>query len=267
MTTAPPPAEGPDLAAQARRARRFEAVLRTRMASEVRRLPFGTARLCPDLPLVYDASAVEVERPVALVELLDPVEATFVDAGLGHRRITTSAPEVAWTLVPALSGAEGWDVSQVVYMVHDRTTRPAVSPVGFEVVDVDTWLDHADAFTAEHDWGRSAAVQAAMAERDRRLADVVGTRFVLSRDGTAGCHVYRHGEVAQIEEVQVLSAARGQGLGAGLMAAAMAACEDASLVFLVADADDWPRRWYTRLGFTPVASAWAWSRVADGSAS
>jgi GNAT superfamily N-acetyltransferase len=234
---------------------RFEGIRSERIATKVRRLPFGIARLSPDVPLVWSMNAVEVTRPVAVSELLSAIDPVFRDEGLGHRMVATGVAEVAWTLVPALTD-RGWRHEGLVTMVHDGVTRPALSTPGIGAVDLNTWAAHADAFVADEPWGRDPAVQQAMAVRDRRLAERVSTAFLMAADGSAGCHVYRHGRIAQIENVHVLSQARGEGLGRGLMAAALAACGDADTVFVVAGATDWPRDWYGRLGFAPVASSW-----------
>lgn len=241
---------------QARRVLAFDDAVAKRTATRVQRLSFGTARLSPDIPLVYDASAIDVSRPVAVTELLPTVERVFGEAGLRHRKLFTSSAEVAWVLAPALAERD-WNLSRLVYMVHDRTTTPAVSPLGFEEASPARWRAASRRFVLDNPWG-SDAVAADRAVRDRRLRERIGARFLLSADDTAGCHIYRRGPTAQIEEVHVLTEARGRGLGMGLMAAALAACADAKLLFLVADADDWPRRWYERLGFTTVATGWDW---------
>lgn len=249
--------DGPSRGALARHVLRFDRALASRMATHTARLPFGTALMSPDIRWVFHLSQVEVTRPVAAVELFDPVAAMFDQAGLVHRRVTTVRPEVAWTLAPQMH-ERGWEAERLVFMVHDRITTGPVSPLGFAAVDHQTWAACADAFVADHEWGKPTRVQLDMARRDRRLADRIDVEWVLSSEGTAGCHVYRHGRIAQIENVHVLSQARGQGLGQGLMAKAMAVCADAEVVFLVADADDWPRNWYANLGFRPVASGWGW---------
>lgn len=264
--TDPPPTAGhPDADAPtgptrdevARRIQRFEQTMRSRVTTTSVPLPFGMATLSPDLPLVYVASGIEVTRPAAVSEVLDLVESTFANAGLRHRRVMTTVPEVAWCLAPALAD-RGWDTERLVTMVHDGRTAPSVSPVGFDVVDVEAWLPACRRFAAGTEWGRDPAVQESRSQWDRRLAERVGARFVLDADGVAGCHVYRHGQFAQIESVNVLAEARGQGLGQGVMAAAMAQCEGAGLVFLTAHAGDWPRHWYRRLGFEPVGPGWDW---------
>jgi GNAT superfamily N-acetyltransferase len=233
----------------------FDRTLADRLATRVDALPFGTARISPDLPRVYDASCVEVTVPVADDELLSTTESVFADAGLRHRRISTTVAEVASSVGPALT-SRGWSLDRLVYMAHDR--RPAVASTGHSVVDIDTWAPTARAFAAEQ-WGDSA-VRADMAAHDRRLAARIDVRFVLADDGSAGCHVYRLGRVAQIENVYVLSHARGNGLGRTLLAAALHECREADLVFLVAEAGGWQRRWYERAGFAVVASGWSWLR-------
>ncbi|MGI9017662.1 MAG: GNAT family N-acetyltransferase [Euzebya sp.] len=259
-TPAETDADTPSRADVVKRIQRFEDVIYDRIVTTTRQLRFGHARLSTDLSHVFDLNHLMVDRPVAAVELLGLVEEIFLDAGLAHREIQTRVAQVAWTLVPALFD-QGWSLTRLEYMAHDRATAPAVSPLGFREVDIDTWADHATAFVADNEWGRTEPVQRDMAARDRRLAARIDSRFILSEDFSAGCHIYRHGQIAQIEQVHVLSDARGQGLGLGLMAAALAACDSASIVFLVADAEEWPRDWYARLGFTAVASAWEWLKL------
>lgn len=234
----------------------FERTLADRLATRVDALPFGIARISSDLPRVYDASCVEVTGPVADDELLSTTESVFGEAGLRHRRISTTVAEVASSVGPALI-SRGWSLDRLVYMAHDR--RPLVTPKGCSVADIDTWARAARAFAAEQ-WGRDSAVRADMAAHDRRFAARTDVRFVLTDDGSAGCHVYRLGRVAQIENIYVLSHARRNGLGRTLLAAALHECREADVVFLVAEAGGWQRRWYERAGFAVVASGWSWLR-------
>jgi predicted N-acetyltransferase YhbS len=62
--------------------------------------------------------------------------------------------------------------------------------------------------------------------------------------------------------VNTLEEHRGRGVGRAvvLAAAAAARASGADLVFLDADADDWPRLLYGRLGFDPVGEAWEFIR-------
>ncbi|MEE8603086.1 GNAT family N-acetyltransferase [Euzebya tangerina] len=246
--------------AMVRRVQSFDSVFYDRIAEQVTDLPFGVARLTPELPRVYSINGVEVTKPAALSEVLRATEVVMTTAEMRHRLVFTSVPEVAWTLGPGLTD-RGWSMSRTVYMVHDGVTEPLVSPLGFDLVDIERWTAVSAAFTADNEWGRSAPVQADMVGRDRRVAERIDTTFVLSSNGQAGCHVYRGAGTAQIEQVHVLSEARGHGHGTGLLAKALQVAANERLTFLIADADDWPRQWYERWGFVAVASAWEWLRL------
>jgi ribosomal protein S18 acetylase RimI-like enzyme len=239
---------------------RFERSLADQLATQMATVPFGVARFCPDLPLVYDASGVEVTGHVAAGALLPTVERMFAEVRLQHRRVHTTIEGVARSVGPHLLD-RGWSVDSLVYMVYDHRTPAAGPQRGFSTVDVDTWAPATRQFIADEEWGRDPAVQDDIVARDRRLVERINARFVLADDRSAGCHVYRHGGVAQIENVYVLSDARGRGVGRGLLATALHHCRGADVVFLVADAHDWPRHWYRRAGFRTVTSGWSWLRT------
>lgn len=252
----------PGRASLAGRIVRFEQTLADQFATRVATMPFGVARLCPDLPMVYDASGIEVTGHVEISALLSTVEQLFTDAGLQHRRVHTTMGDAAESMDAVLVD-RGWSVERLVYMVYNRRMPTPGPQRGFSVVDVDTWAPAARRFVADQEWGRDRAVQDDMCARDRRLAERTGARFVLADDGSAGCHVYQQGGVAQIEDMYVLRDARGTGVGRGLFSTALQGCRDAELVFLIADADDWPRHWYERAGFRPVTAGWSWRRTPD----
>ena len=89
-----------------------------------------------------------------------------------------------------------------------------------------------------------------------------GTRWFVARaDGRAGASatLYSDGTVAQVEDVGTLPELRGRGLGRAVVSAAVDAAVAAGheLVFLVADAGDWPRDLYGKLGFREIGQGWA----------
>ena len=94
-----------------------------------------------------------------------------------------------------------------------------------------------------------------------------GTRWFVARsDGRAGASatLYSDGTVAQVEDVGTLPELRGRGLGRAVVSAAVDAAVAAGheLVFLVADADDWPRDLYAKIGFREIGREWACLREA-----
>ena len=91
---------------------------------------------------------------------------------------------------------------------------------------------------------RDALVGAAVAERC----------FAVTLDGgqvAARCQLYSQGPVAQIENVYTMAAHRRRGFSRALVshAAREARAAGATLIFLVADAADWPQAFYRSAGF------------------
>ena len=72
------------------------------------------------------------------------------------------------------------------------------------------------------------------------------------------------GEVAQLETVETLPEFRQRGFARAMLSAALAAAADYGVIFLVADADDWPQHFYQRLGFDPVGFESRFLRLLDG---
>ena len=96
-------------------------------------------------------------------------------------------------------------------------------------------------------WPTSGRVSAARA----------GTRFFAAElDGVlAGyCELYLHDGVAQVEDVNTLEGFRNRGAGRAFVLGAIAAARaaGADLVWLLADAEDWPQHLYATLGFEDV---------------
>jgi GNAT superfamily N-acetyltransferase len=92
-----------------------------------------------------------------------------------------------------------------------------------------------------------------------------GTRwFVAGTDSPpilagASATLYSDGVVAQVEDVGTLPELRGRGLARAVVSAATDAAVAAGheLVFLAADAGDWPHRLYAKLGFREAGRGWA----------
>jgi ribosomal protein S18 acetylase RimI-like enzyme len=84
------------------------------------------------------------------------------------------------------------------------------------------------------------------------------------KDGelAATCLIKIDGGTAVVDSVETAPEHRGRGHGHALLAEALALAGEAGcdLVTLEADAADWPRYWYARLGFTEVGRAWSAAR-------
>ena len=101
-----------------------------------------------------------------------------------------------------------------------------------------------------------------LAESDRRFAAAGNARhFAVHVDGTpiSSTDLYSDGRVAQIEDVGTLPDHRGAGHASAVV---MKALEEAramghEFIFLVADARDWPKEMYRRLGFDGVGEKYS----------
>ena len=81
----------------------------------------------------------------------------------------------------------------------------------------------------------------------------------------AVCETYSDGTVGQIEDVATLEEHRGKGYGTEVVLAALASLQRAhhELIFLVADAEDWPKKMYEKLGFEGVGVTYQFIRLPD----
>ena len=127
----------------------------------------------------------------------------------------------------------------------------AVRPVGLEELEP----SEEEALRAEPA-GRDPKVRRQLIAQHERweAAAPAAERLGIAEGGrvVAWCRVYDDGAVSEIDGVMVLPAARGRGLGRALMEGVLDRIPAGRAVFLLADADDWPRHLYGRLGFDVV---------------
>jgi GNAT superfamily N-acetyltransferase len=245
-------AEGLSSPAMAR-AIAFQHAYEDAMATRVEELPdLGRAFFRPALPLVWDLNFVRVERlDGSLTAEAVAAAAERAQRGYGHRKVNVDDEAEGGRLSGGFE-ALGWQPDRSLVMVH-RGPVPA-GATRTEAVELD-WHDFGtgvEDFSKE--LGRPAEVGRQLALRHRVTAGVTSVRWFGLRAGrhvAAFCELYSDGRTAQIETVVTLRPHRQRGLATTVVSAALDAARGHEFVFLVADADDWPRHWYTRLGFEP----------------
>ena len=236
------------------------------VAARFEELPYGVALLRPDLPLVYALNFVWVDdASVGADRLLRDADRILGGAGLGHRRVFVPDARGGGRLRDALVGA-GYEASEEVLMIWRRAVGPAAHETDVEEVSP----RDACAFTAEMmRRGREPGSSLEACEQVGRLKLVLaehGARFFgVRRNGevVSACDLYLADGLGQIEDLQTMEEHRRQGLARAvtLRAAHEARAAGCELVFLAAEANDWPKELYERLGFEPVASTWSFERV------
>lgn len=182
--------------------------------------------------------------------------------GFDHRRVYCATPADADRLRPAMV-ASGYEVADTLVMRWPGGALRA--PVVDEVSVVEADGDLVERWTRAVVAPRSVdAAETAAFVRLTRRQHQLGVRFLVAHAGghlAGGVRVYLDDDVAQVEELDVLEAHRGLGIGRVLLAAALELVGDRHLVFLTSEPDDWPTEWYRRLGFQAVGRSTGFSRV------
>src|SRR4051794_435265 len=144
--------------------------------------------------------------------------------------------------------------------------RPAPPDVAREI-DRGTFEDARRASLRDEPYGSDARVVEALVELDRRTGRAVDVRLfgaLVDGEPASYCELRSDGRVAQIEDVGTLARFRNRGLARATVLAAAAAAVEAGheLVFLVADANDWPVGLYRKLGFDELGGFRSFGRSA-----
>ena len=253
---APPVVPAPsDLAA---RARAFDRSLALRRSPIVRPTTTGWVALDPRVPASYEHNCLWVDGDVDAERWIADAEEAL--AGCAHRRVVLDHEPGA---LPT-----GWFVGEERLMVLGPDVEVA-RPQGVDVRPV----------TAEAmfglwgpSWRRSikgigdSAVddllrREAFADAHLSVLDLA----VVDGDGSprSSAQLRIDGATAALEAVMTEPDARGRGWSRAVVGDAVARARAAGcdLVWLIAFADDWPRDWYARLGFSDVGARWVASRM------
>lgn len=244
---------------------RWNTEVRTAIVSRRLDLPFASAFITDDLPGVYDLNVIAVTTVVPPAVLLRSIERIATAAQWRHRRVEIDDPAVAEPLRAPLSDA-GYSEEQLVTMA--LATPPDPGPAHpTAVVDIAAQRDLSRRLTAQEPWADSEALIDQMTVREQRLGRVTGGRAVVAPpdDPVSRCLLLVTDGLAEIDAVGTLDAHRGQGWSNAVMHRAIREAYDLGIpdVVLVADADDWPRTWYRRLGFREVGRSFAYLRAPE----
>lgn len=250
-------------------AARIKECLRARdeaAVEDVRRTPHGAALLTPSLPLVWALNQLRVDDPTAgAAEVIAEAEEAL--AGYAHRRLVVFDAALGARLARDLVG-HGWNGSRHLLMARRREPDRQPPAGAAAEVDRETGAATLAAFRREQPFGwQEEAVRqlAAMDERYGRVSE--GRDFAAPPDNpVCACRLYVGGGLAQIDEVGTIQAFRGEGHArAAVHAAAEAALEGGSdAVFLEAEAHDWPKDLYWRLGFDEVGELYQFLKPPPG---
>lgn len=245
------------------RASAFEEAMLEASADRVVPSRFGAAIFNDRLPLIWSLNFLRVGATDAGAdEIAAEAERLQGAAGRPHRRVVVLDESTGKRLEPEFT-ALGWKTEVYVYMAHRRENARAVDTS--DVVEVtDELLDPLhERISRETLTDATDEVLAQILEATRLVVGAVAARhFAVLVDGLAvsATDLYSDGRTAQVEDVMTLPEHRGRGYAKAVVWRALeeawAGAHD--FVFLIADARDWPKELYRRLGFDPLGEKYAY---------
>jgi ribosomal protein S18 acetylase RimI-like enzyme len=224
----------------------------------------GRGLFTSSLPLVryLNHFSVDVGACAPLEELIGEAERLHAAEHLMHCKISID-DELGAELAPRFAKL-GWKHEELLVMAHagapdlDTSVVEEVDPAVMEPI----WTE---GIRSEHmDEGDEAVGQLVAAQHRRRRA--VEVRYFAARaDGRIAsyCELFSDGKTGQIESVMTLERFRGRGLAKAVVTRALAESQAVhDFTFLVADAENWPKELYRKLGFEVAGSIWDFLRPA-----
>jgi ribosomal protein S18 acetylase RimI-like enzyme len=215
--------------------------------SEVSR--YGLAVFDEALPLRYDSNYLLVDE---LPNAVSPDDLAREARRLDRPAIMVRDQRTGERLVPGFEQL-GWQLHRGLVMAHRRPPERTADTGLVQEVDEAALRPARRTQLAGEPWATPALVEQLLAAKLAIAQVVVARFFAVLVDGQVVSYVdlYCDGRTAQIEDLATLGQHRGRGYASALVLhtlqeARRAGCD---LVFLVADAQDWPKALYRRLGF------------------
>lgn len=207
-------------------------------------------------PNSHDSNKVVVTQAVHPEDLLAFTDSSLSEAGVAHRQVLVLAGGES---VLQFAREAGYSVSSVLVMALPPSLSAAAPDPALDVRAVDEGTIREvvrSAWEAGSPEMSEDTVSQLVERRDAYVARV--TPFAAYAGDTAVGHADLRSwdGMAEVDSVVTLPGFRNRGYGRALVlrAVATARAEGADLVFLQADADDWPRELYARLGFETIGT-------------
>ncbi|MEA2460664.1 MAG: hypothetical protein QOH90_841 [Actinomycetota bacterium] len=240
------------------------------------RVPLGVAITNLRFPDVYSLNFLRVEPPdvhATADDLIAAAHAAQSAYGLRHRRVLVNHGPAGARLVAGFR-ERGWLSDRLVVMALHRPLPPAndlphVREYGEDEI-AEGRRDYYGWQPAPPRGLKKEVVEQLVAARTVTAQAVRVRNFAAESDGrpVSFCDLYSDGTIAQIEDVGTLEPQRKRGLSSAVVRRAIetAVTEGHQLIFLVADADDWPKDFYARLGFDAIGDIYEFTLLPDAAA-
>jgi len=207
---------------------------------------FGTAVFTDELPRRLDGNYLRVEREAAPEELIAEARR------LGRRVIFVPDPELGGRLTPWFT-EQGWRIDRHLVMAQLRQPNRKADLSVVRELEEEALRPPRRRLMESYPWGKPEVIEEIL-QGKALVGRRVTTRFFGVQVGgevVSYADLYVDGADAQVEDVGTLPEHRGKGYATAVILEAIeqARASGADFVFLVADAEDWPKELYRKLGF------------------
>ena len=208
--------------------------------------PFGTAVFTDELPRRFDGNYLRVERDAAPEELV--AEAKRLERPL----IFVPDPDLGGKLAPWFAD-QGWRIDRHLVMAQLRKPERTADLSVVRELEEKALQPARRRLMESYPWGKPEVIEQLFRAK-ALIGQRVTVRFFgvpLSDEVVSYADLYIDGADAQVEDVGTLPEHRGKGYATAVILKAIeqARASGADFVFLVADAEDWPKELYRKLGF------------------
>jgi ribosomal protein S18 acetylase RimI-like enzyme len=207
---------------------------------------YGTAVYTDELPRRLDGNYLRVEQEA------DPEELVAEARRLERRVLFVPDPALGDRLAPWFA-EHGWRIDRHLVMAQLRPAERRGDLSFVRELDEEALRPARRRLLEDEPWATPEVVEQLFAAKALIGERVTARFFGVSVDGEIVSYtdLYVDGADAQIEDVGTLPEHRGRGHATAVILAAIAQAREAraDFVFLVADAEDWPKELYRRLGF------------------
>ena len=218
-------------------------------------LPGAFLLTTPSLPRVWELNLVLAPAGSGAETAIDLADAAEAEAGLAHRKLRFDGAAAVEPL-RAAAQVRGWALDRELVMVHEPGATAPARRGRVEELDPDALAAAEDQFLAAEPYGADPELRRQLVAQHARWARgvraAVGLGIMEGGLAVAWCRCYDDGALFELDDVGVLPGRRGAGLGRELIMGVVAAAPPGRTPFLLADANDWPRHLYDRLGFVAV---------------
>lgn len=238
-------------------------------ATAVIDLAWGYALLNADFEHSFDHNRVVVKTSVPGRTIVETADDMLGGVGLTHRHVSIDDDEVGLAAASDLVAA-GYEHTALVTMIDTGTrTIPDQPPPNVRAISVDELRP-----AIMRDWRTdlphaSTDEIAQLADRATLYARGADVTLLAAFDGSeiaarVNVFVDPTQRIGQIESLYTHRDFRGRGFADAVMTEAQrrVRAAECSLSFLVADHDDWPRRWYEKRGYTSIGHTHDFVRAA-----